>query len=202
MNDAALHSVSVPELPFDEVEILRYTQIPRNAPVPEALPLAACLEAVQGKVRCRAVWREFPIHREADGLDLGFAKTESRNLAHRLEGCDRILLFACTAGHEMDRLIARESLRSPVHGLVMHAVGAERAESACDWLCARFAEAYPDCLLTERYSPGFGDLPLELQREVIRALDCEKTLGVTLTPSLLMRPAKTVTAIVGLKERT
>ena len=52
-----------------------------------------------------------------------------------------------------------------------------------------------------RYSPGYGDLPLELQREIIRVLDCGRTIGITLTESLLMQPSKSVTAVIGMKER-
>jgi cobalamin-dependent methionine synthase I len=60
---------------------------------------------------------------------------------------------------------------------------------------------HPDYRLVSRYSPGYGDLPLEMQREIIRALDCGRTIGVTLTESLLMQPSKSVTAVIGMKER-
>ena len=63
------------------------------------------------------------------------------------------------------------------------------------------AAEYPDRLLVSRYSPGYGDLPLETQTAVFKALDCERTIGVTLTESLLMRPSKSVTAVIGMKER-
>ena len=36
------------------------------------------------------------------------AKTASRDLRRHLEGCTEILLFACTAGSEMDRRISRK----------------------------------------------------------------------------------------------
>jgi cobalamin-dependent methionine synthase I len=52
-----------------------------------------------------------------------------------------------------------------------------------------------------RFSPGYGDLPLEMQKDVMTALDCGRTVGITLTDSLLMTPSKSVTAIIGMKER-
>ena len=51
---------------------------------------------------------------------------------------------------------------------------------------------------TPRFSPGYGDLPLETQRDVFRLLDCERKIGVWLNESLLMTPSKSVTAIFGL----
>ena len=178
------------EIPFDEKEILRYALMPSTAPAPDELPLEECLKAARSAVRCRAVWQ-----------DLGFAKTASRRLRRHLEGCAEILLFACTAGSEIERRINREKLVSPVRGLLMSAIGSQQVEGACDRLCDLLAAEYPEKQLVTRYSPGYGDLPLEIQKDVFRALDCERSIGVTLTESLLMQPSKSVTAVIGMKER-
>ena len=189
------------EIPFDEKEILRYALMPSMAPAPEELPLEECLRAARDAVRCRAVWQRYPLGWDKDELDLGFAKTSSGNLRKRLEGCGDILLFACTAGSEMDRRINREKLISPVRGLLMSAIGSQQVEGACDRLCELLQAEYPDRQLVSRYSPGYGDLPLEIQKDIFHALDCERTIGVTLTESLLMQPSKSVTAVIGMKER-
>lgn len=189
------------EIPFDEKEILRYAMLPSFAPAPEELPLEECLEAARGAARCRAVWCRYPLKWDGEWLDLGFARTDSRDLRQHLEGCGEILLFACTAGAEMDRRIGRAKLGSPAKGLLMHAIGAQQVEGGCDRLCRRLAEQFPDRKLTLRFSPGYGDLPLDMQRQVMEALDCGRTVGITLTDSLLMTPSKSVTAIIGMKER-
>ncbi len=189
------------EIPFDEKEILRYAMLPSFAPKPEELPLKECLEAAKGAAKCRAVWRRYPLRRNGEELDLGFARTDTRDLRQHLEGCSEILLFACTAGAEMDRRIARAKLLSPARGLLMHAIGAQQVEGGCDRLCQRLAELFPDRQLTDRFSPGYGDLPLAMQRDVMEALDCGRTVGIILTDSLLMTPSKSVTAIIGMKEK-
>ncbi|MBR5134836.1 MAG: Vitamin B12 dependent methionine synthase activation subunit, partial [Clostridia bacterium] len=51
-----------------------------------------------------------------------------------------------------------------------------------------------------RFSPGYGDLPLSVQRSVATLLGMEKTLGVCLSDSLLMSPSKSVTAFVGVSD--
>ena len=190
------------EIPFDEMEILRYAMLPSFAPAPEELPLQECLKAAKGAAQCRAVWRRYSLKADGEGLDLGFARTDSKDLKRHLEGCGEILLFACTAGAEMDRRIARAKLQSAAKGLLMHAIGAQQVEGGCDRLCLRLAELFPDRQLTDRYSPGYGDLPLEMQRDVMKALDCGRTLGITLSESLLMTPSKSVTAIIGMKENS
>ena len=196
-----LHREELGEIPFDEKEILRYAMLPSFAPKPEELPLQECLKAAKGAAQCRAVWRQYPLRRDGEWLDLGFARTDSRDLRRHLEGCGGILLFACTAGAEIDRRIARAKLLSPARGLLMHAIGAQQVEGGCDRLCERLAAQFPDRQLTDRFSPGYGDLPLALQRDVTEALDCGTVLGITLTDSFLMTPFKSVTAIIGLKER-
>ena len=196
-----LHLEELGEIPFDEKEILRYAMLPSFAPKPEELPLQECLKAAKGAAKCRAVWRRYLLVRDGDTLDLGFAKTDSRDLKKHLEGCGEILLFACTAGAETDRRIARAKLLSPARGLLMHAIGAQQVEGGCDRLCARLAQQFPDRQLTDRFSPGYGDLTLEMQRDVMAALDCGRTVGITLTDSLLMTPSKSVTAIIGMKVR-
>ena len=196
-----LHLEELGAIPFDEREILRYAMLPSFAPAPEELPLRECLKAAQGAAVCRAVWRRYPLMLDGEWTDLGFARTDSRDLRQHLEGCGEILLFACTAGAEMDRRIARAKLQSAAKGLLMHAIGAQQVEGGCDRLCLRLAEQFPDRQLTDRYSPGYGDLPLEMQRDVMKALDCGRTVGIALTESLLMTPCKSVTAIIGMKEK-
>ena len=189
------------EISFDEKEILRYAMLPSFAPAPEELPLKECLKMAKGAAQCRAVWCRFPVKEDGKMLDLGFVRTDSLDLKRHLKGCREILLFACTAGAETDRRIARAKLQSPAKGLLMHAIGAQQVEGACDRLCRQLAEQFPDRQLTDRFSPGYGDLPLEIQRDVMKALDCGRTVGITLTESLLMMPSKSVTAIIGMKEK-
>jgi cobalamin-dependent methionine synthase I len=52
---------------------------------------------------------------------------------------------------------------------------------------------------TGRFSPGYGDMPLEIQEELLSLLEGSRLLGITLTDSGLMSPSKSVTALIGLK---
>ena len=49
--------------------------------------------------------------------------------------------------------------------------------------------------LLPRRSPGYDELPLELSREIVSRLDATRRIGVAVTDSLLLVPAKSVTAI-------
>ena len=56
-----------------------------------------------------------------------------------------------------------------------------------------------DKILRPRFSPGYGDLPLDFQKEFLKITDASRKLGISLNDSLLMSPSKSVTAIIGIK---
>ena len=57
----------------------------------------------------------------------------------------------------------------------------------------------PGETLVKRYSPGYGDFPLEAQRELLALIDAPRKVGVWLTDSLLMVPSKSGSAMIGVK---
>ena len=186
------------EPPVSRREVLRYAGC-RNGEA-QGLPLDECLLLLKDHLSCRVVWEIFPLSLEGDVVDLGFARVASAKLSSALSGCRQALVFAATVGLGMDRLIARYERVSPATALLLHAIGAERIESLCDAFCRERDEALsPSGLaLRPRFSPGYGDLPLSFQRDIFRALECEKRIGLTLTDTLLMSPSKSVTAIAGI----
>lgn len=125
---------------------------------------------------------------------------QSKDLTKCLQGCHEVVLFAATIGLEIDRKIARYERFAPTKTLLMHAYGAERIEALCDKFCEEFEkEVLKDGLsCTNRFSPGYGDLPLQVQQDFFTLMDCNRKIGVSLNESLLMTPSKSVTAIFGI----
>ncbi len=181
--------------PVNEREALRYAGVKENAPEMNAL-LRECAALCEKSLTPRVCYSFYPITRQDGVLDLGFAQTDSYALKRNLAGCEEIVLFAATIGLEMDRLIARYAHLSPSKAVMLQAIGAERIETLCD--------AFEEELIRQghevspRFSPGYGDLPLQMQRDIFAALDCSRQIGVSLNESLLMSPSKSVSAIIGL----
>jgi cobalamin-dependent methionine synthase I len=111
-----------------------------------------------------------------------------------------VLLFAATLGLELDRLIARYSVRMPSRAVVLQALGAERVESLCNLFLQELKPEYAvrGQTMRPRFSPGYGDLSLDFQKDLFALLNCSKHIGLSLNESLLMSPTKSVTAVVGL----
>ncbi|MBM6829827.1 Vitamin B12 dependent methionine synthase activation subunit [Anaerotignum lactatifermentans] len=184
--------------PVQEREIFRYAGC-REIKEEFRQQMEECLAETKGKFQYQVCWAEYPVHIDGDKLDLTFARVKSHALAKNLAGCEKILLFLATIGLGIDRLITRYSRVSPVKALWFQAIGAERIESLCDLFCEeRDRELLPKGQqLRPRFSPGYGDLPLALQKEIFCVFEREKT-GVFLNESLLMTPSKSVTAIAGI----
>lgn len=149
----------------------------------------------------KVCYRIMDISWQDDMPDLPFPY-ESKDLAKCIKGSSKILMFAATIGLEIDRYIARYQRVSPAKALLMQAYGAERIESLCDLFCSDMREtlAAEGLIMTPRFSPGYGDLPLQAQVDFFKLLDCSRQIGISLNSSLLMTPSKSVTAIMGLGE--
>ena len=70
---------------------------------------------------------------------------------------------------------------------------------AVENFCQILGEAKSGARLRPRFSPGYGDLPLEMQKDIFSLLGCPSNVGITLNESLIMSPSKSVTAIVGIE---
>ena len=190
---------SFPPPPVCREEILRYAGARQVTPEISAL-LEDALQEAANCLSYKVCWQKLPVASNEEGLDLTFAKTRSGVLCRHLQGCSHIILFGATLGLGLDRLIARYGRTAPAKALLLQAIGAERIEALCDAFSRKIqADAAADKLgTTPRFSPGYGDLPLELQRDIFRTLNCAGNIGLTLTDSLMMSPSKSVTAIIGI----
>lgn len=184
--------------PIDYKAIYRYAQCPH--PSQEVVEIVEeCIKTL--RLTYKVCFREFEVKKCDDKLDLSFCCTDSKSLMQRLDGCNNVVVFAATVGFDVDRMITKNSRLNPAKALIYQAIGTERVESLCDAFEVKIQEKY--CKigqeLTPRFSPGYADLPLEMQKDIFRALDCFNKIGVSLNDSLLMTPSKSVTAIIGVR---
>lgn len=183
--------------PFDKKEILRYAGTKESTPEITEL-IESCIEEAKDKLSYKVCYGHFPVSVKGNMADLSFMETESESLAKNLARCRSIILFGATMGIEIDRLISRYGRISPSRALVFQAIGAERIESLCDEFTRFIQKEYGTTV--PRFSPGYGDLSLEVQKDFFRILEPSKRIGLTLNESMLMTPTKSVTAIIGITD--
>jgi len=187
------------EPPFCIAEILRYSGCKNQADDVTNL-LNICVDEVHDVLSYKVCYRRLSV-RTCDSLcDFDYFTLQSEHLAKLLRNCDSAIIFGATIGIGIDRLIAKHGRISPAKALMIQAIGAERIEALCDAFENDIKKEI-NAEFTPRFSPGYGDLPLNVQKNIFSILDCSKKIGLTLNDSMLMSPSKSVTAFIGLKNK-
>lgn len=120
-----------------------------------------------------------------------------------LDGCGRCILMAVTLGPQLDRAIRKEQLASMSDALLLDLCASSAADDLCNRIYLDLEEEFltRGFFLTDRFSPGYGDLPVELQSEICRALQAEKRIGLSVTSGSMLLPVKSITAVIGISRR-
>lgn len=182
-------------------EALRYLGI--HAPDADMHRLAEdAARAIEQRFTPRYVLREYPVVHREDAVELsGAGVTLTGHMACRmLESCHHAAVLVCTLGVAFDSFLRTEQTRDMARAVVLNSCGSAYVEAGCDAAEAELRARHPDLYLTDRFSPGYGDLPLEVQRSLLTAADAARRLGVVAADSHLMNPSKSVTAVIGLSD--
>lgn len=159
-----------------------------------------CEEKLRRAILPGVVYRVLPLCRENGVLSAGGMVLAGEDIARHLAECDRIILMAATLSGQADQLIHRVGISDMTRSLAMDALASAGIEQVCNRAEECFREQLPEVYFTWRFSPGYGDLPLALQPEILQLLDAQKRLGLTVTPEHILIPRKSVTAIIGLAD--
>lgn len=115
------------------------------------------------------------------------------DIKRHLEGCPAAAVLVATLGAGADMLIRRTQLTSMAKAVAIDAVASALLEEYCDEICGSIKG-----ISTPRFSPGYGDFPIEAQPFLLNACKAHK-IGVSCLESLMMIPSKTVSAILGIQ---
>ncbi len=191
------------EMPdFSDKEIYRYSGIKNEENCLLSI-IDECKKAIEKELKSTVVYRILPIKTVGDVCDFKKKSVKSKHLAIALKEADYAVFMAATLGIGIDRLIYKFSYDNIAKAHICDSVATERIEALCDAFCR---ELDSDFLIEGyetgfRYSPGYGDLPIEFQKEIFSLLVPNKYIGLTLNDSLMMSPSKSVSAIVAVKRK-
>lgn len=170
--------------------------------------IGRCMEEVRKYSVPRLVYALFPLEKqkitsEEEIFKAGDLILEGRDIKELLKECSEAVLLGVTLGARISSLISKMEVKDMGSALIMDSCASAAVENVCD----NFEEELKSQLkekglfLTQRYSPGYGDLPLSLQRDFCRILDTSRRIGLTVTENFLMVPQKSVTAIMGIASK-
>ena len=165
--------------------------------------LLKSMHLIRQTARPRKIHQSFELEKTSAGLRLTSSSLvlPGKHIDRHLANCDRAELMAATLGTEIDLLLQTTFRRDAAQAIILDAAANQYIEEICDELNLEIANHAQQngYSITTRFSPGYGDLPLTIQPDILNILNATRRIGLTLTESNMLLPQKSVTAIIGLR---
>lgn len=189
---------------IDRSEILRYLGYGTASPDERTAELIeTCCAEISGLLQCRSVWRPFAFDTGSDGVrfqNAGGFVLRGEDIRRHLADCRECVLMAATLGNAVDRRITALQVTDMTHALVLDCCATAAIEAYCDEVQEAVHQYAREqgAAITFRYSPGYGDLPIDCQRSFVALLDAPRRIGLTASTENILIPRKSVTAVIGI----
>lgn len=184
-------------------EALRYMGFNENINIDNIVPLLRkCEEDLINSANIRYCYKIFDIERKENNISLvntNLQLTGKAILSH-LDNCSKAVLMACTLSDMVDKLINRYNITDMTSALIADAMASAMIEQVCNKVEEIIKKELNIKNMTWRFSPGYGDLPIDIQQRFIQVINAEKQIGLTVTDSNILIPRKSVTAIIGISD--
>ena len=192
----------VDNLNVDSDEILRYLGH-KGQSVDENTNqlIRECIDEIQKDFGGRYVYNIYDIDIQKDTIKLlnTAISLPGISISHQLKGCTKCILMAVTLGNNIDRMIRYYMKEHISKGIIYDACSTVFVEALCDFVEVEMSNSLDDKnSLTTRFSPGYGDLPISIQPEILEVLNAYKKIGLAVNESFILTPRKSITAVIGI----
>ena len=184
-------------------DALRYMKVPPDKKTPELVETVKnAFEKLENYIAPRCIFGRFHIKKFDGGIEIEGAYIYSSNIAKLTSKSDECYLLAATLGHEADRQILIAQQKNMLDGIALDSCASVCVDAFIDDFIKN--EIEPGLkekeFLTTRFSPGYGDLNMNVTEDIITILNAAKHIGLSVTRSMMMTPIKSVTAIIGINQ--
>ena len=127
-------------------------------------------------------------------------RLEGESIKKHLAGCEKVIFLAATVGDGIESMVTRRFQNDEyTASLLLDAAATAAIEQVGDGIekLLRPKAAAKGYAMRWRFSPGYGDWPIEQQPEVARLSHAEE-IGVRLSSAMMLVPRKSITAVIGL----
>lgn len=163
-----------------------------------------CIAKIFQSAEAKYIYRVLPLKKTENGILIeGTSALLTGSDAEKLlKECHSCIIMAATIGIKADMLINRAQVSDMSKAVILDCCASSAVESICEQVNDELKAEYEGrgLFLTDRYSPGYGDMPLELQTDLCRILETDKRIGVSVNAGLTLSPVKSVTAIIGISD--
>ncbi len=151
----------------------------------------------------KSTYKMFDIIHEENKITLDGTSLiiESENVREMLKECDKCILLAVTLGENIDRLLRTMQVQNISKAVIFDACASSMIENLCNNYENELNKSLQNPHFTDRFSPGYGDFPLEISTSICRILSTDRTIGLSVTQTGIMLPRKSITAIIGISNK-
>ena len=188
---------------INKAEALRYMGYGKAKPDEVTLRnIDECEKALLEAIKPKYIYRVFDIRHSENSVEIiGTSLVlTGTDICRHLKGCDKAALLAATVSDGADRLIRYYSAFDMAKSVITDCLASAAVEQVCNEVDRIIRSSTEQKYQTWRFSPGYGDLPLEVQKDFLDVLDAGKRIGLNVLDNYMMVPTKSVTAIIGLSD--
>lgn len=197
----------VDSISIDREEVLRYLEY-KGQDIDNNLIeiIEECRNITKDRINPRYTFRVYSIKQKYKGiieLEGTNLILESNDLYEILKDCNECILMAATLGINIEKDIKKYSCTELTKGIIIDSCATTAIEEVCDRVQNEIENNIlkNGQYLTFRYSPGYGDLSIEKNTEILTILNGQKEIGLTITNIGIMIPRKSVIAIIGITDK-
>ena len=191
---------NAPLMSIDPKETRRYAGLNKAPNFSQKTILEACREVLYTS-EPHGSWEIYDYDAK-DGIVLADKpfQLQGKKVTKHLCKAKKVVILAVTLGEFVEDEITRRFKEGDYTlALLMDAAATTAVEQIADGIEKAVDQkiAMHGLVRRWRFSPGYGDWPIECQPEMLR-LSKAADIGLTVTSSLMLNPRKSVTAIIGL----
>lgn len=189
---------------IDRSEALRYLAYGGSSPDERILSfMDKCEKKLLKAVKGKFTFRCFDISDISDNrviLENCSLIMTGKDICSHLEGCAKAVLMCATIGNDVDRLLREEQVSDMAAAVITDAMASCAVEKVCDAAEDTIRNEYPNMFMTWRFSAGYGDLPINIQKQFLEVTNAGRAIGLFANESSILIPRKSVTAVIGLSD--
>lgn len=199
---------NISNISVDKSEVLRYLGH-NGQKIDDDLnfKINQCIKETKKEIDTKYVYEIYDIKKDLNLNTIEFKNTnlilKSKDISELLRDCEKCVLMCATLGFNIEKNIRRYSYKNLTKGIIIDACATTSIEEICDLIQESILEevSKDKKSLTMRYSPGYGDLDISANKDILNVLDAQRRIGVTVTNTGIMIPRKSVVALIGITNK-
>lgn len=191
------------EFKIERAEVLRYLQTSKNIEDENINRLIEeSIAEIKELINFRYLYQKYPVQITENGVEIlnTTLTLKGKSIKKHLKNSEEAYLMAATLGSQVDKKISYYEKTSVTKSMIFDACATTAIEEGCDRVELEIKNKVLGSGsegITFRYSPGYGDLGIEIQKEFLSILNAPKKIGLTASKYNMLIPTKSVTAIIG-----